>query len=163
MAHVYPSVPTRFLVHHDRGRSHRRFADAAAKHANLVVITGHDPERLKLAEETIKKQVPSADIQSLILDLSLFSAVRKAAAEVNACPESIHLGRPDPESYQIMDAYSRTKSTNILTAIEVSKRSKGHINAYSLYPETIYSNGMKNEETRVEAQKIGTVALDNCG
>jgi NAD(P)-dependent dehydrogenase (short-subunit alcohol dehydrogenase family) len=168
--------------------------------------------------------VPSANIRSLTLDLSSLAAVRKAAAEVIAYPEPLHvspifssqcynlsqnfpqvlinnaaatigrfiltvdglesqiatnhfgpflftklltpkllasgtasytprvvfvssmahavdtavdfsaIGRPDQENYQTMPAYSRTKSANIITAIELSKRSKGSINAYSLHP-----------------------------
>ncbi|KAJ7142311.1 hypothetical protein C8R44DRAFT_865663 [Mycena epipterygia] len=62
-----------------------------AKHANLVIITGYNLERLKLSEDAIKKDVPSSNIQKLVLDLSSLAAVRKAAAEVNAYPESIHL------------------------------------------------------------------------
>lgn len=41
---------------------------------------------------------------------------------------------PTPETYKNMDVYGQTKSANILTAIELSKRSKGKINAYSLHP-----------------------------
>jgi NAD(P)-dependent dehydrogenase (short-subunit alcohol dehydrogenase family) len=44
------------------------------------------------------------------------------------------LACPDPAKYQISDAYFQAKSANILTAIELSKRSKGGINAYSLHP-----------------------------
>jgi NAD(P)-dependent dehydrogenase (short-subunit alcohol dehydrogenase family) len=85
-------------------------ARVLAKHANLVIITGHNSDRLKLssnlrfngihevvnarlklAEETIKKELPSANIRPLILDLSSLSSVRKAAAEVNALPEPLHV------------------------------------------------------------------------
>ncbi|KAJ6494236.1 hypothetical protein C8R45DRAFT_1134913 [Mycena sanguinolenta] len=45
-------------------------ARAMAKHANLVIITGYSAERLKLSEEAIKKQIPSANIRRLELDLS---------------------------------------------------------------------------------------------
>jgi hypothetical protein len=44
------------------------------------------------------------------------------------------LERPDPESHEGMNAYFQTKVANILTGIELSKRSKGKINAYSLHP-----------------------------
>ncbi|KAJ6521627.1 hypothetical protein DFH09DRAFT_1424688 [Mycena vulgaris] len=50
-------------------------ARAIAKHANLVIITGPDAERLKLSEEAIKKDVPSANIRRLVLDLASLSAV----------------------------------------------------------------------------------------
>ncbi|KAJ6450072.1 hypothetical protein C8R45DRAFT_1224215 [Mycena sanguinolenta] len=57
-------------------------ARVIAKHANLVIITGHNEERLKLSEESLQKEVPSANICRLILDLSSLASVRKAAAEV---------------------------------------------------------------------------------
>ncbi|KAJ7859001.1 NAD-P-binding protein [Mycena leptocephala] len=65
-------------------------ARALAKHANLLVITGQNPDRLKIAEDTIRKEMPSANLRPLILDLSSLAAVRKAAAEVNAYLEPLH-------------------------------------------------------------------------
>ncbi|KAJ7690186.1 hypothetical protein B0H17DRAFT_936306 [Mycena rosella] len=181
-------------------------ARAIAKHANLVVITGHNAERLKLTEHAIKQEMPSANIRPLMLDLSSLAAVRKAAAEVNQYREPLHvlihnaaapatdfkltvdklesqmatdhigpflltklitakilaagtahytprvvfissighgsgagvnfstLGAPDAEHFDPIDAYYQAKSANVLTAIELSKRSKGLINAYSLHP-----------------------------
>ncbi|KAJ6548730.1 hypothetical protein B0H19DRAFT_1265526 [Mycena capillaripes] len=66
-------------------------ARAIAKHANLVVITGYSAERLKLLEEAIREEIPSANIRCLTLDLSSLVAVRTAAAEVNAYPEPLHV------------------------------------------------------------------------
>ncbi|KAJ7214815.1 hypothetical protein GGX14DRAFT_518547 [Mycena pura] len=66
-------------------------ARVVAKHANLVVITGYDLERLKLSEEAIKKDVPTANIRPLVLNLSSPAAVRKAATEVNTYPEPLHV------------------------------------------------------------------------
>ncbi|CAK5278286.1 unnamed protein product [Mycena citricolor] len=66
-------------------------AQAIARHANLVVITGYNGERLKLTEAAIKKEVPHANIRTLILNLSSLAAVRIAAAEVNAYEEPIHV------------------------------------------------------------------------
>ncbi|KAJ7752573.1 hypothetical protein B0H16DRAFT_1723507 [Mycena metata] len=66
-------------------------ARVIARYANLVVITGHDEDRLKLAENALKEAVPTATIRRLILNLASLSAVRKAAAEVNAYPEPIHV------------------------------------------------------------------------
>ncbi|KAJ7659070.1 hypothetical protein DFH06DRAFT_1297270 [Mycena polygramma] len=66
-------------------------ARVLAKHANLVVITGYNTERLKLTEEAIKKETPGANIRQLVLDLSSLAAVRKAAAEVNKYSEPIHV------------------------------------------------------------------------
>ncbi|KAF7348075.1 Short-chain dehydrogenase/reductase family protein [Mycena sanguinolenta] len=47
--------------------------------------------KLKLSEEAIKNEIPSANIRPLVLDLSSLAAVRKAAAEVNAYPEPLHV------------------------------------------------------------------------
>ncbi|KAJ6518271.1 NAD-P-binding protein [Mycena vitilis] len=66
-------------------------ARVLAKHANLVIITGYNTERLKLSEEAIKKETPGANIRQLVLDLSSLAAVRKAAAEVNKYSEPIHV------------------------------------------------------------------------
>jgi NAD(P)-dependent dehydrogenase (short-subunit alcohol dehydrogenase family) len=44
------------------------------------------------------------------------------------------LKNPDPEKFRMQDVYGQTKSANILTAIELSKRSEGKLNAYSLHP-----------------------------
>ncbi|KAJ7431781.1 hypothetical protein FB451DRAFT_1318746, partial [Mycena latifolia] len=66
-------------------------ARALAKHANLVIITGHNEERLKRARDAIKAELPAANIRPLVLDLSSLAAVRIAAAEVNAYPEPLHV------------------------------------------------------------------------
>ncbi|KAJ7837820.1 hypothetical protein B0H14DRAFT_2449229 [Mycena olivaceomarginata] len=66
-------------------------AQTIAKYANLVIITGHSAERLKLAEDALKTAVPGANIRPLILNLASLDAVRKAAAEVNAYPEHIDI------------------------------------------------------------------------
>ncbi|KAJ7231862.1 hypothetical protein B0H12DRAFT_205746 [Mycena haematopus] len=66
-------------------------ARVIAKYANLVIITGYSSERLQLSEDAIKEDVPSANIRQLVLDLSSLAAVRRAAAEVNAYPEPLHV------------------------------------------------------------------------
>jgi hypothetical protein len=45
--------------------------------------------RLKLSEDALKKEIPGANIRSLVLNLASLDAVRAAAAEVNAYPEQI--------------------------------------------------------------------------
>ncbi|KAF8155041.1 hypothetical protein K438DRAFT_1863095 [Mycena galopus ATCC 62051] len=55
------------------------------------------------------------------------------------------LETPDPAKYSTREVYRGTKSANILTAIELSKRSKGKINAYSLHPGAIFTNAFKKE------------------
>ncbi|KAJ7359723.1 short-chain dehydrogenase [Mycena albidolilacea] len=207
-------------------------ARVIAKHANLVIITGYNDERLKLSEAAIKKDVPGAHIRRLTLDLSSLAGVRKAAAEVNTYSEPIHvlihnaaaaiapfkltvdglenqiatdhvgpflftkllaqkllaattasytprvvflssvahafgpgvnfdtIEHPSPEKYDTSIAYFEAKATSILTAIELSKRSKGAINAYSLHPGIIFTNISQKEETVPELQALGMLGPD---
>ncbi|KAJ7732143.1 short-chain dehydrogenase [Mycena metata] len=207
-------------------------ARVIAKHANLVIITGYNDQRLKLSEEAIKKEIPAANIRRLILDLSSFAGVRKAAAEVIAYSEPIHvlihnaaatlgpfkltvdglesqiatdhvgpflftklltpkllasatgsytprvvfvasgahafgpgvdftaIEKPNPETYNAAVVYFQAKSANILTAIELSKRSKGAINAYSLHPGVILTNLNQKEEGIPAGQAMGILGPD---
>ncbi|KAF7304110.1 Short-chain dehydrogenase/reductase family protein [Mycena indigotica] len=66
-------------------------ARAIAKYAALVVITGYNTERLRLSKEAIEKEFPATQVRTLQLDLSSLGAVRKAAAEVNAYAEPLHV------------------------------------------------------------------------
>ncbi|KAJ6455436.1 hypothetical protein C8R45DRAFT_593094 [Mycena sanguinolenta] len=70
------------------------------------------------------------------------------------------LERPDPDSYEAMDAYFQTKVANILTGIELSKRSKGKINAYSLHPGVVYTNIMQKGDGPAGLQKLGVLDAD---
>ncbi|KAJ6457402.1 hypothetical protein C8R47DRAFT_1247248 [Mycena vitilis] len=207
-------------------------ARVIAKCAHLVVITGYNMERLKLSEDAIKQELPSANIRRLKLDLSSLAAVRTAAAEINAYPEPIHvlihnaaaaivafkltvdnlesqiqtdhigpflltkliapkilasstpeftprvvfvssaaeawgtgpnfktLGHPDPASHVPFEAYMQAKSANVLTAIELSKRSKGRINAYSLHPGVIFTNMNQKEDSIPYMQEMGIIGAD---
>ncbi|KAJ6536844.1 histidine phosphatase superfamily [Mycena capillaripes] len=207
-------------------------ARVIAKHANLVIITGYNDERLKLSEEALKKDVPGANIRRLILDLGSLAAIRKSAAEVNAYPEPLHvlihnaaaaigpfkltvdglesqigtdhvgpflltkllvpklraassasytprvvflsshahtfgagvnfakITHPTPEGYTGAGAYFEAKSANILAAIELSKRSKGAINAYSLHPGIIFTNINQKEDSIPEMQALGILGPD---
>ncbi|KAK7065071.1 short-chain dehydrogenase/reductase family protein [Favolaschia claudopus] len=66
-------------------------AQAIAKYASLVIITGYNADRLKASENAIRKEMPSANIRSLTLDLSSLTKIREAADEVNSYPEPIHV------------------------------------------------------------------------
>ncbi|KAJ6595152.1 hypothetical protein DFH09DRAFT_1413084 [Mycena vulgaris] len=66
-------------------------ARVIAKHANLVIITGYNAERLKLSETAIKEDVPGANIRLLTLDLSSLAAIRTAAEEVKSYSEPLHV------------------------------------------------------------------------
>ncbi|KAJ7438024.1 hypothetical protein B0H11DRAFT_2254959 [Mycena galericulata] len=207
-------------------------ARVIAKYANLVIITGYNSERLKLSKEAIKKELPSANIRLLTLDLASLAAVRKAAAEVEAYEEPIHvlihnaaaaagpyklsadgfelhiatdhvgpflltkllvpkllaattpgytprvvfvsslahtwapliafdkLSHPDPESFSNTNAYGWAKQANILSAVELSRRSKGKINAYSLHPGAIFTNIVQKEESKPFLQDAGIITAE---
>ncbi|KAK7039979.1 short-chain dehydrogenase/reductase family protein [Favolaschia claudopus] len=206
-------------------------ARVVAKHANLVVITGYNEDRLKLSEEALKNEIPTVKIRRLVLDLSSLAAVRKAAAEVNTYPEPIHvlihnaaatigpfkltidgfesqiatahigpflftklilpkllaagtltpsyvprvvftsseghsfgtgvnfatLSKPSKEAYETMDAYYQAKSAMVLMAIELSKRSNGRIDGYSLEPGLIHTNMNQKAESVAGLQAIGVL------
>ncbi|KAF8186125.1 hypothetical protein K438DRAFT_1765459 [Mycena galopus ATCC 62051] len=207
-------------------------ARVIAKYANFVVITGYNEERLKLSEAAIKKDVPTANIHCLPLDLSSFASIRRAAQVINAIPEPLHvlinnaaasfvdfkltedgletqlatdhvgpflftkllapkllaaatptytprivfvsseahgygtgvdfnaLTHPEPEKYVKPNAYFQAKSANILTAIELSKRSQGKINAYSLNPGGIFTNIHQKEEAIPVLKEMGVLLAD---
>ncbi|KAJ7312853.1 hypothetical protein DFH08DRAFT_672027, partial [Mycena albidolilacea] len=183
-------------------------ARVVAKYANLVITTGHNAERLNLAEGAIKNDILTANIRPLILDLSSLSAplrlpsniliaihrhptqilIHNAAATIGQFKliadkletqmATNHIGpflltklltpkilaahtehytprvvfvssvghsmtagidfdtlaRPDATRYVPKDAYNQSKAANVLSTIELSKRSKGKINGYSLHP-----------------------------
>ncbi|KAJ7505914.1 NAD-P-binding protein [Mycena galericulata] len=74
------------------------------------------------------------------------------------------LGKPDPTKYKtIFDPYRETKSANVQTAIELSKRSHGKINAYSLCPGLIYTNINKSDDADVIAAFAEHGILDENG
>jgi hypothetical protein len=69
--------------------------------------------RLKLSEEAIKKDIPAANIRRLTLDLASLSGVRKAAEEVNAYSEPIHVGY-HPSIDTVRSCLFRSSSTTRL-------------------------------------------------
>ncbi|KAJ7505845.1 NAD-P-binding protein, partial [Mycena galericulata] len=181
-----------------------------ARYANTIMITGYNSERYvcMLVVESVKREVPSADLRPILVDLSALASVRHAAAQVNSYSEPLHVlihnaaapigpfkltednfehqmatnhigpflltkllapkilaaktpnytprvvfvssfghglsgvnwrtfVRPDPAKYEPADAYFQAKAANVLCARELSRRSKGRINAYSLHPGAI--------------------------
>nr|GAT47766.1 short-chain dehydrogenase/reductase family protein [Mycena chlorophos] len=66
-------------------------ARAMAKYAGLLIITGRRPHKIQEAVDAIKAEYPSANVRPLTLDLGSFASVRKAAAEINAYPEPLHV------------------------------------------------------------------------
>ncbi|KAK7065089.1 short-chain dehydrogenase/reductase family protein [Favolaschia claudopus] len=210
-------------------------AQVIAKYANLVIITGYNSERLKLSRDAIQNEVPGANIRLLILDLSSLSAVRNAAAEVNAYSEPLHViihnaaaalvplkltedGKTErqiatahigpflftklvlakilasatstyvprvvtvssdghlsasamnfnlfrnpgsePKSTLGFTIYSQAKSANILFVKELSKRSGGRINGYSLHPGVVLTNFIQKEESIETFREMGAIGDD---
>ncbi|KAJ7776245.1 hypothetical protein B0H16DRAFT_1859081 [Mycena metata] len=204
-------------------------ARVIAKYANSVIISGYNAERFKSPFSRLRKKSHKRTIYALVLDLSSFASVRKAAAEINAQPEPLHvlinnaaasfvdfkltedgletqlatdhvgpflftrlltpkllasatpaytprvvfvssaaqaigtgvdfdaLENPDPAEYSKPLAYGQAKSANCLTAIDLPKRSKGKINAYSLHPGVIFTNVYEKENSIPTLQSIGTL------
>ncbi|KAJ7053895.1 NAD-P-binding protein [Mycena amicta] len=199
---------------------------ALAKDAGLVIITGRTSEKLKQTQDAIKAEYPHANIRPLVLDLASQASVRKAAAEVNAYSEPLHilihnaavtigpfvltedklesqfasdhvspflftklvapkilastssgfvprvifvsslahgfgtidwdtLARPDENKYNAVGAYGQAKIANILTAKELTKRSGGRIQSFSLHPGTINTSIEDNPETLKTLQSLG--------
>ncbi|KAJ7059621.1 hypothetical protein C8F01DRAFT_1254533 [Mycena amicta] len=217
-------------------------ARAIAQHAGLVVLAGYNTERLKLSEEAIKKEYPSANIRTLILDLASFTGVRKAASEVLAYKEPLHVimhyaladvgpyklsadhvelqfavahaspflftalvapkllsaqfesqpakvvlvasaahrransasvytyealtqpatagtltgpGASDPIPYTSIDAYARVKAANVLFGKELTRRSGGSIEGFSLHPGVVNTTIPERPETLKTLQQFG--------
>jgi NAD(P)-dependent dehydrogenase (short-subunit alcohol dehydrogenase family) len=61
---------------------------AIAPHANLIYVTGRDKDRILQSVDSIKKDVPTANIVPVVVDLTSFESIRKGAAEIT---EPVHL------------------------------------------------------------------------
>ncbi|KAJ6516549.1 hypothetical protein C8R47DRAFT_1205789 [Mycena vitilis] len=69
------------------------------------------------------------------------------------------LARPDPALYDAMEAYYQAKAANVLTAIELSRRAKGQINAYSLDPG-LYTKLLQTEQAIASLHKSGILTTE---
>ncbi|KAJ7659851.1 hypothetical protein B0H17DRAFT_1212817 [Mycena rosella] len=66
------------------------------------------------------------------------------------------LAQPNPAKYaSSIEPYNETKGANVLTATELSRRSHGTLNAYSLHPGLIYTNQSQNPESLSAFQAYG--------
>ncbi|KAJ6464486.1 hypothetical protein C8R45DRAFT_1174639 [Mycena sanguinolenta] len=68
--------------------------------------------------------------------------------------------RPNAETYDIGQAYYRSKVANILTVHELVKKARGALQAYSVHPGAIYTNITTKEESRGYMQSRGFVDAD---
>ncbi|KAJ7159670.1 hypothetical protein C8R46DRAFT_1224247 [Mycena filopes] len=67
---------------------------------------------------------------------------------------------PDAAKYENAKHYFQAKSANILTAIELSKRSKGAINAYSLTPGAVKTEALQKEDNKSVLLAVGMLLPD---
>ncbi|KAJ7511952.1 hypothetical protein B0H11DRAFT_2214825 [Mycena galericulata] len=67
---------------------------------------------------------------------------------------------PNAEKYDSSNVYFQAKSASILTARELSRRSGGKINAYSLHPGLIFTNMNQKEESLEALQAVGFLGPD---
>ncbi|KAF7344199.1 Short-chain dehydrogenase/reductase family protein [Mycena venus] len=129
----------------------------------------------KLTEDDLETQMATDHISPFLLTkllapklLSAGSAsyiprVVNVSSDTQALGSGVNLNtvaHPDPEKYSMFDAYCQAKSANVLFAIELSKRSEGKINAYSLHPGTIFTNIMKKKETEATLIAGGVLTTD---
>ncbi|KAJ7140145.1 short-chain dehydrogenase [Mycena filopes] len=70
------------------------------------------------------------------------------------------IAAPDEAKYDKANAYFQAKSANILTAIELSKRSKGAINAYSLHPGVVHTEAQQKEDSIPTLVALGVLHPD---
>lgn len=62
-----------------------------ARDASLIVIAGRNQSKIARVKQDVLAETPTANIRSVIIDLASFASVRRAAAEVNAYEEPIHI------------------------------------------------------------------------
>ncbi|KAF7309046.1 Short-chain dehydrogenase/reductase family protein [Mycena kentingensis (nom. inval.)] len=121
-------------------------AKSIAKFANLVIIVGYNAERLGKTEEAIKAEVPNANIRALRIDFSSLADVRRAAAEVNAYGEPLHVvihnaAAPVTVTPPTADGFDRQFATNhvgpfLFTKLILGKLLAGKSAAYT--PRVVY-------------------------
>ncbi|KAJ7509501.1 hypothetical protein B0H11DRAFT_1846543 [Mycena galericulata] len=85
------------------------------------------------------------------------------SSDVHAFCDGVDLDaieHPRAEAYETWQAYCRTKAALILTALELSRRARGALRAYSLMPGAIYTNILLKEESRECMHAQGVVDAD---
>ncbi|KAJ6541055.1 hypothetical protein DFH09DRAFT_1175043, partial [Mycena vulgaris] len=106
----------------------------------------------KVTVDNLEKQMATGHVGPFLFTNLL---APKLIASATAAPHTLDNGvdfatfaQPDPSKYDtIFKPYNETKSANVLTAIELSRRSYGKISAYSLHPgcKLIETNGIREE------------------
>ncbi|KAJ7159680.1 hypothetical protein C8R46DRAFT_1224256 [Mycena filopes] len=67
---------------------------------------------------------------------------------------------PDAAKYDKANGYFQAKSANVLAAIELSKRSKGAVNAYSLHPGVVRTDALVKEDSIPVLKAFGILLPD---
>ncbi|KAK3202429.1 hypothetical protein GRF29_161g1116847 [Pseudopithomyces chartarum] len=134
----------------------------ALRDPKLVILAARSKDKLKQAEEEVKKVAPQTPVRQLVLDLGDLKKVRSAAEEVNSWEDVpsidvvVNLSsagyKAGPvrfddynfeggKQYQKWAAYGQSKSANILYARGLAERygSKG-LRAYGVHPGGIWTN-----------------------
>ncbi|KAJ7723234.1 hypothetical protein B0H16DRAFT_1699044 [Mycena metata] len=70
------------------------------------------------------------------------------------------LEHPVAEKQTALSAYFAAKAAAVIDAIELSKRSKGKINAYSVSPGAIFTNISQKEESQADFKAAGMLTAD---
>ncbi|KAJ6554973.1 hypothetical protein DFH09DRAFT_1166014 [Mycena vulgaris] len=129
----------------------------------------------KLTVDSFESQMATAHIAPFLL-MKLIAPKILASGTVSFTPRVVFVsssghafgpgidlntvGHPDPKKYNPFDAYCQAKCANILTAIELSKRSQRKIHAYSLHPGVIFTNMNQKEESKAHFQAAGILGPD---
>ncbi|KAJ7478297.1 hypothetical protein FB451DRAFT_1172632 [Mycena latifolia] len=92
---------------------------------------------LKLTVDKLESQMETDHIGPFLLTKLLAPKLLADGHAFGTGVDFSTIGRPDRTRYTPFDGYFQAKSANALTAIELSKRSNGRINAYSLHPGRI--------------------------
>jgi NAD(P)-dependent dehydrogenase (short-subunit alcohol dehydrogenase family) len=61
----------------------------ATQNPALLILAGRNKVSIEETEKNIKEKIPDARTRVLMLDLASLSSVRRAAAEVNSCTETV--------------------------------------------------------------------------
>ncbi|OWM72054.1 hypothetical protein CDL15_Pgr017937 [Punica granatum] len=125
-----------------------------------VVMAVRNMETGREVKEVILKELPSAKLDTMQLDLSSMASVRKFASDYVSSGLALNL-----LIYNSIQAYGQSKLANILHAKELAKQLKeegGHVTANSLHPGSIATNLLRYHSfINALASSIGKYVLKN--
>ncbi|PON62890.1 Short-chain dehydrogenase/reductase [Parasponia andersonii] len=121
-----------------------------------VIMAVRNVEAGRNVKEAITKEIPTAKIDVMELDLSSLVSVRKFASDYNSSGLPLNL-----LVYSSMYAYGQSKLANILHTSELARRLKAQgvdITANSLHPGSIVTNLLRHHTI---ASTVGKYFLKN--